>query len=418
MATTLASGESIECLCELGFIVREFTLNTSTLNGTDVLDGTLEGVDVSPYLYSATVSRGRTNQFDPVKAGVCELVLNNNDRRFDPINTSSPYYDSTTGRSGVVPRRKVTLYSATNHLFTGRILDVDVIYDVDGTSQVVLTCADDFNLLGSVYFSSDVTPTSQLSGARVTAILDRTDVNYPVSTRSIATGTQTLGTQQINQGTTALAYLQKVAETEQGLFYVAADGTLTFTDRSTNTFAAPAVTFSDAGTVGTAKYTALSVIYGSDFLYNRVQITRDGGTTQNATDSASIAEFGTSTLDFSNMLFNDDSQASTLATYLLNLYKEPEYRFDDVAVPAHALTNTVRNTVNSLELGDIVAVVKSYVTGTPATVTQEYEVGGVQHRITPSTHEVVFRIRPAQIVYAFVLNDATRGVLDADNALT
>lgn len=418
MATTLAYGESIECLCELGFIVREFTLNTSTLNGTDVLDGTLEGVDVSPYLFSATISRGRTNQFDPVKAGVCELVLNNNDRRFDPINTSSPYYDSTTGRSGVVPRRKVSLTSGANHLFTGRILDVDVVYNVNGTSEVVLTCADDFNLLGSVYFSSDVTPTSQLSGARVTAVLDRSDVNYPVSSRNIATGTQTLGAQQINQGTTALAYLQKVAETEQGLFYVAADGTLTFTDRVTNTFSSPAVTFSDAGTVGTAKYSGLSVIYGSDFLYNRIQITRDGGTTQNATDSASITEFGTSTLDFSGLLFNEDSQSSTLASYLLNLYKEPEYRFDDVAVPAHSLTDTVRNNANALELGAIVAVVKSYNTGTPSSVTQEYEVGGIQHRITPSTHEILFRIRPAQLVYAFILNDATYGILDADNALT
>lgn len=417
MATTLASGESITCLCELGFIVREFTLDTSTLDGDDVLDGTLEGIDVSEYVRNIGISRGRTNQFDPIKTGTCEITLDNNDRRFDPINQSSPYWDATEGRSGVLPRRKVTILSGTDHLFTGRILDVDVIYYLDGTSEVILTAADDFNLLGSTFFSADVTPTSQLSGARVETILDRTDVNYPSTGRAIAAGTITLGTQQISQGTSALAYLQNVANTEQGLFYVAADGTLTYTNRSTTTFATPEVEFADTGGVGTCKYSGLSVIYGSDFLYNRVQVTRSGGTTQTATDAASIAEFGTSTLDFSDLLFSDDTQASTLASYLLNLYEQPTYRFDDLEVPVHALTSVLRASVNALELGDVISITKSYSTGTPSVVTQDYEVGGINHVITASSHSLRLRIRPAQIVYEFILDDATYGTLDADNAL-
>lgn len=417
MATTLASGESIECLCELGFIVREFKLGVSTLNGTDVLDGTLEGIDVSPYMIDFSTSRGRTNQFDTVKTGTSSLVLNNNDRRFDPINTASPYYDPTEGRSGVVPRRKVTIKSGSDHLFTGRILDVDVIYEIDNTSRVVLTCADDFNLLGSVYFSTDVTPTSELSGARVTAVLDRSDVNYPVATRSVAAGTITLGTQQINQGTSALAYLQNVTATEQGLFFIAADGVLTYTNRVTNTFASPAVTFSDAGTGGTCPYSTLQVVYGSDFLYNRVQVTRDGGSTQTASDAASIAEFGTSTLDLGELLFADDTAASTLATYLLDLYKEPTYRFDELQVPVHGLSSTLRTAVNGLDLGDIIRIVKTYSTGSPASISQDFEVGGINHVVTATTHMMTLRIRPAQIVFQFVLNDAVYGILDADNAL-
>lgn len=417
MATTLASGESITCLCELGFIVREFTLDSSTLNGTDVLDGTLEGIDVSPYLTEFSTARGRTNQFDTIKAGTSTLVLNNNDRRFDPINTASPYYDPIDGRSGVVPRRKVTIQSGSDYLFTGRILDVDVIYEIDGSSTVELTCADDFNLLGSTYFSADVTPSSELSGTRVTTVLDRSDIDYPLTARSIAAGTVTLGTQQINQGTSALAYLQNVAVTEQGLFYVAADGVLTFTNRVTNTFTSPVVTFSDAGTVGTCPYSTLSVVYGSDFLYNRVQVTRNGGTTQTASDTASIAEFGTSTLDLSELLFDDDSAASTLATYLLDLYKQPTYRFDELQVPVHALSSTLRTAVNGLDLGDIIRVTKTYTTGSPASISQDFEVGGINHVVTATTHMMLLRIRPAQIVFQFILNDATYGILDADNAL-
>jgi hypothetical protein len=49
VATTLVFGEQIAVIAALGFVVREFTLDTSQLDGDDVLDGTLEGIDISPY---------------------------------------------------------------------------------------------------------------------------------------------------------------------------------------------------------------------------------------------------------------------------------------------------------------------------------------------------------------------------------
>jgi hypothetical protein len=94
-----------------------------------VLDGNLEPVDITEYCQEVSITRGRQDQFAQFNAGQCSLKLLNNDRRFDPINESSPYWDSVAERSGVVPRRKVTITSGTNFLFTGRITDIDVVYD-------------------------------------------------------------------------------------------------------------------------------------------------------------------------------------------------------------------------------------------------------------------------------------------------
>ena len=123
MATTLASGEQVSVLAEVGFITNFFVLDdidAGVLNNTQyVLDGNLEPVDITEYCQEVSITRGRQDQFAQFNAGQCSLKLLNNDRRFDPINESSPYWDSVAERSGVVPRRKVTITSGTNFLFAG-----------------------------------------------------------------------------------------------------------------------------------------------------------------------------------------------------------------------------------------------------------------------------------------------------------
>lgn len=415
MATTLPWGETITVLCELGFIVREFTLDSSALDGDDVLDGTLEGDDISAYVQSISINRGRSDQFEAFRAGTCSVVLNNNDRRFDPINEDSPYWDTTLGRSGVTPRRKITVKFGATTVFTGRLTDIDVDYDFN-LSRVTLTASDEFLLLATTNISTDVTPTSQLSGARVEAILDRVEIGYPSDSRSIDAGTATLGAQQIDANTNALAYLQTVAATERGLFFVKADGTLRFSDRVTAVFATPVATFSDNGS--NVPYRTLSTIYGQEFLYNRVQVTRAGGTIQNADDTPSQTEFGITTLAIDELLFADDTQSATLAAELLALYAQPEYRFDDLNVSVNALTSGNQTLVNGIELGDVITVTRTFATGTPATVSKQYSIEGIQHSVSVQQHQIVFRLATAQIVYPFTLDDATYGILDADNALT
>jgi hypothetical protein len=267
MATTLVSGEQVTVLAEVGFITNFFVLDDAeagVLNNTEfVLDGNLQGVDITEYCQLVSITRGRQDQFAQFNAGQCSLTLLNNDRRFDPINTASPYYDAAAGRSGVVPRRKVTVKSGSNFLFTGRITDIDVIYNYQ-LSEVVITAADDFVLLANTVVEADTTPSVELSGARVDFLLDLPEVDYPLATRDISAGLATLGAYQIDANTNALTYLQSIATSEQGACFIAANGDLTFTDRLDASFASISAEFSDAGV--DIPYDALEVIYGQEFL--------------------------------------------------------------------------------------------------------------------------------------------------------
>ena len=424
--TTMAWGEDITVLMELGFLVNIFTLDSAEdgVLGQDILGGTLIGDDVSQFCQEISISRGRSDQLQNFNAGTCTVRLLNRDRRFDPINESSPYWDVSTGKSGVTPRRKVTIFSDGVQLFTGRITDIDVSYEPNSpnatteNSYVTITAADDFVLLANTFTENAITPTQELSGTRVTTILDLPEVNYPV-TRDIDAGAATLGggaTFNIDANTNVLTYLQSVATSEQGYFFVAANGDLTFTDRVAASFTAPSAYFSDAGT--DIPYTSLSVMYGQEFLYNKVVCSVEGGTDQIANDVASQTEYGISTLNLSGLLLVDDAAALTLATDLLDRYKEPEYRFDRIQTIYNPLASGDQVTLTGVDLADVVRITRTYPTGTPASVTKDYSIENIRHVISPSSHTVEYGLAVADLVYEFILDDVLYGVMDSTNALT
>ena len=260
------------------------------------------------------------------------------------------------------------------------------------------------------------TPPQELSGARLERILDLLSVGYPLASRNISTGVATLGNYSIDANTNALTYLQKITDSEQGYLFISKDGLLTFTDRLAASFASPSASFSDDGT--DIPYSTLEVLYGQEFLYNRVSTQTEGGTPQNVDDAPSQTEFGISTLALSDLLLADDTAALTLANTLLDRYKEPIYRFDELKIPMNRLTSGQRLDVLALEIGQVIEITRTYATGTPASVTAIYAIEGIQHGLTPNVQEVTIRLSPAVIVFPLILDDISFGILDADNALT
>lgn len=410
-------GGTYTVILQVGFIVREFKLDSSTLNGTDVLDGTLEGVDVTEFVQEISITRGRTDSLQDFNASTCTIVLNNNDRRFDPTNLSSPYIDPLTNLSGVVPRRRVQISYGTTPIFTGRISDIDIDYSPQPhtLSQVTITAADDFIRLSSTRMTAH-TPTQQLSGARVTAVLDRAEVDFPAS-RDLSSGTATLGAYPIADNTNTLDYLQRVTRTERGYLFVAGDGDLTFTDRVTSSFAGPQATFADDGTG--IKYSELTVQFGDEFLFNRVAAVNATGVTSIANDAGSQTTFGVSELSVSDLLFDSDADALTLAEYLLELYADPEYRFDSVRVDFAGtnITTVDQAIVVAVDLGDIIRVKRTFSVGSPLAVQQDLAIQRIVHSIGPIVHTVRYHTAPAQVIFELILDSATRGTLDTDNAL-
>ena len=69
--------------------------------------------DVSAYVRSGHVTRGRSNELTAFSAGTCEIVLDNRDRRFDPTNLTGPYVDAG-GNSMVLPRNQIRVKATYN----------------------------------------------------------------------------------------------------------------------------------------------------------------------------------------------------------------------------------------------------------------------------------------------------------------
>jgi hypothetical protein len=421
MSVTTAWGEELTVLMELGFPVNVFTLDSATdgVLDQDYLDGTLLGDDVAPYVQQISTTRGRSDQLSNFSAGTCSVTLLNNDRRFDPTNESSPYWDPITGRSGVTPRRKVTIRMGTEDLFVGRITDIDLSYATGKStdiSTVVINAADDFVLLANTATSSDHTPTEELSGARLNYLLQLPEIDYQ-GTTNIDAGTATLGAYQIDANTNALSYAQSIATAEQGFFFVAKDGALTFTDRTAAAFATVSAAFSDDDG-SDIKYQNLSILYGQEFLYNKVVTTVQGGTPQIANDAASQTEFGISTLTLDGLLLANDADALDLAQELLTLYSQPIYRFDDMTLLVSSFAAGDRITCNQLELGDTITVERNYQAGSPASVTRYQTVERMSRLITPNFHRLEIAMADAYVLNPFTLDDLVFGVLDANNAVT
>ena len=417
MATTMPYGETVEVLMEVGFLVNFFTLDDPTLGQLDTggfLDGTLIGDDVSPYLQEMTIARGRTDQLAQMQTGTATFSLINNDRRFDPINQSSPYWDATADRSGLQPRRKVTVKINNVSIFVGKITDIDVNYDQQ-RSFVTIDASDDFVLLANTTIENDFTPSVELSSTRLSAILDLPEVDYP-ATRSIAVGSQSLGAYQITSGTNVLTYIQKINDSEGGYVFIDGGGNLDFVERQDAIFGTSLVAFTDDGSG--VPYAKLGVSYGQEFLFNKVLIKNVGGVEQVADDAPSQTEYGVSTLSESDMLLATDAQALTFATYLLDKYKEPLFRFDELGVVMNDLTSVQIGNVLGLELSDALSIKKTYTTGSPASVTKGFGVQRITHKVTSVSHSVMFGLEVRDIVYPLLLDDAVYGILDADNALS
>lgn len=426
MAVTMPWGESIEVTMELGFPINKFTLNDATLgtlNGIGKLSGALEGIDVTSYVVSVGTSRGRPDQLQQFVAGTATIVLKNFDRRFDPTNEASPYWDADKGRSGVAPRRKVTISSGGELLFVGRITDIDIQYEPvqSGSSNensfVTITAADDFVLLANAFTDADLTPAEEFSGDRITYILDQTEISYPL-TRDIATGVAVLGGGAnflIDANTNALSYLLDVNNAEQGYLFVSRSGDLTFRERLSASFATIAAEFSDDGTA--IPYQALSIVYGQEFLYNKVICSIVNGTPQISDDVASQADFGISTLSLTDLLLATDAGALELSQALLDLYALPEFRFDKIQSLYNSLSSGQRATLTDLEIGQVIRLTRNFVNGSPTEIVKEYSIEGIRHSISASDHRIELMLAPTVILSEFILDDAIFGILDSTNAL-
>ena len=371
---------------------------------TYVLAGDI-ATDITADVTNVKIKRGRSRWLNEITSGTFSVAFDNKDGDYNPIGAGAY-------TNNIVPGKRIQIDAGGLPIFDGLVDDWDVTYQLNKNSIAVAVGSDVLTRLGRQKIDS-FTTTSELSGARVNAILDQPEVDFPAGQRNIDTGLTTLQADTIPADVDVVTYLQLVSRTESGRLFAAADGVLTFQQRNTAPSTANVPKLADDGTG--IPYVGLDIAVGSELLYNRAEVTREGGTTQVEDNTASQTTYGIRTVVQNGLLFNSDIDAESYAEYLVNKYATPEARFSAIDINLVTLTTQQAATVCALELGDVVQIVFTAPGNDP--IDQYAIVEGIAHDINLNTHRVQLALSSLQ-EGAFILDDQVFGVLDSDAVLS
>jgi hypothetical protein len=326
------------------------------------------------------------------------------------MNPAGAYYPN------LVPLRQIIIYATylgvDYYLFSGFITNYDTGFRQgnEDVSTVSLKCVDAFKLLaGSAITTVAGTSAGQLSGARVSALLDAVD--WPLSLREIDTGNSTL---QADPGTSrnVLEALQTVENSEFGGIFVDGQSNVVFVDRD-SLITRPATSLYDFNDDGTdISYTNAVVAYDDTTLINDVTVTRSGGSAQNVYDQTSIDTFFLHSGIRDGILVQTDTEALNQAQGILATRKDPEVRIDSIQLNLYDDINPNKPKAGvDIDLLDGITVTKTMPGAT--SVTQPSLVNAIHHDITKSSWmTTLFTSEP--LLAGFVLDSAVSGILDSD----
>ena len=437
--TTIIDSGNYVLEVDTGYDWGSFTLNDTTKgvldNTTYTLGVNTTYADITAGALNLNIMRGRQDIGDQFTHGYMNFVLTDSKYTsmiFNPFDTSSPYYDPTNNQPGLAPLRKVRFgrYDSTStlqYLFCGYIVNYDYTFNLGGIDTVNVSCADDFYILAQTQLAA-WNPSEELSGTRLTTMLDKTEVAYPATTRNIATGTVTLGgsaAYTVANGTSVAAYANKINLAEQGRIFISrgnsnGKGVFTFQNRIGNTLGNAVIDFHDDGAAGTAPYNGVSISFQGDQVCNRASVTIAGSSSPQVADNvASQAKYLIQSQSITDSLLHADSAALTLAQYLV--VGNPTARFNELDTTLPMMpSDTLKDAAVTVDIGQVITIQKNIKTG-PSTnyqMSQSSAVEGIRHNINFSTgHAVTYYTSPTTIVYQLILNDPVYGTLDTTNVL-
>lgn len=186
--------------------------------------------DVTSYVKSVSIDRGKQNSLTPYSAGQASVDLDNRSRAFDPNYTGSPYYGQVKPIGGLrISRENI-------QLFEGVINDWNLSYSVDGQSVANISASDAFSVFTNQNFT-DPPPsyTRELSSTRLNNILNT--AGWSATKRRISTGLAYLAADDPTVDSGLLEYMQKIEKSEAGRLFMDSLGNIVFKTRNDNAFA-------------------------------------------------------------------------------------------------------------------------------------------------------------------------------------
>ena len=373
------------------------------LDNPDYFIGGVAFYDVTEWVRSIEITRGKPQRFANFPAASASIVFNNHDRNFDPEYTSSPFYGN------IIPQRQIRISMGSALAFTGQVQDWNLSYLPNGDSLAQADIIDSTTILATQTLSAS-TPTIQSTGARVSAILD--SVNWDSRLRDIESGTVSCGNQAIEENTNALSYLQNVSSTEAGVLFMSKEGNLTFRNRRQYPNTAGTLFFNQGEGI---PYTGIGIVYGSELLFNSITIANEGGATATASDSNSIGTFGQRDYIQTGLLGETDGQSVELALFYADLYSRPQFRVETLDISVDGLESSEQAQIFALEIGDVCGVeFTPNNIGEP--IVKYLQVIRISHSKMPNSHNMTFGFQEIKY-FALTLDDSNFGRLDEDNVL-
>ncbi len=372
------------------------------LGSTDfVLGGDEVLVDISEFFQAYSVTRGKNRELDKYNAGQLSIRFENSNRFFDPTFEASPYFGQ------IVPKRQIKITNDDIVQFEGTIEDWNVEFSAGGQSIAVAQAFDGFSSLSNRTLP-EITAPEELTSERINRVLDAID--WSVNKRDIDLGGATLAAQTIDEGTNVLEYFTLIGLSEPGDIFISKNGSIKFISRNVS-FESDGVTFSDTG--DDVDYTDISVVFGSELLFNSARVTSTAGVST-AADEVSIGEYGERDL-VRQTLLSSQSQLDVLSSFLINRFAEPELRFESVSVNLSNLSEANQELLHGLELGDVVEL-KLTPNNIPPEIDAYGKIIGISANLQPQEERMSFNFQSVAGAL-FVLDDAEFGKLDSGNSL-
>ena len=382
---------------------RGFILDDPVAGVLDNTEFPLGGVffyDVSRFVSSVSVQRGKNRELDRFSAGTLSVVLNNESRFFDPFGATE---------IDPIPRVPIRVTSGSVVQFTGVVEDWDYSYEPGGRSSALVRAADDLTRLARTSVVASGTATPELSGARVNRVLDMDSVRWPEDRRFVDVGDSFLCF-DVFEGQNALEYLQLVEVSEQGQLFVGKGGDLVFRSRTSATpRTGDVLVFADDGSG--VPYNQVQVNYGTELMVNRVTVSAPLSTAV-AENVSSQTTFGVISEELT-VLCASASVVQNIADFVVARFGEPEYRFETLLIDVDGLAAGQVADVLALEIGDVVGV-KFTPNGVGAPIDRFAQVIGVSHEVGPMSHQVSLRLSSLEFAF-FVLDDVVFGILDTNH---
>jgi hypothetical protein len=277
--------------------------------------------DVTEYVREVSTRRGRQGRLGRYEAGTATVVLDNRERLFDPLRGSGPYV------ANLVPMRRIRIravWEATTYpLFSGFIEDWHQSWRPGADATTAVRAVDGFKVLSLARITASYT--TEDTDARINNVLN--DVGWPAGDRDLDEAGEDLQASVLTDAS-ALDHIHLAEQTEIGHFWIGPDGVAVFRRRSVDTdppYDTSQATFDDPPSGGEYPYMELDAPFDDTAIWNVVRITRDGGTLQEDSDSASIDKYYPRVLSYSGLLYQTDGAALTAAGVLLARHKDANW---------------------------------------------------------------------------------------------